>query len=153
MSVETTQFVRKPIYVDAVRVTKDNFDEIVAWCQGEKRETQPSGKGPGKPYIRIRAHNPINSRQTKAFVGDWILYTERGYKIYTNKAFKLAFNPTDPERAEGDIVMGSDEVMPGVTLNEAIKWLRSQPEGSVTHIRDAIQSGECIVDRDIARVA
>jgi hypothetical protein len=30
-------------------------------------------------------------------VGDWILYTERGYKIYTEKAFKENFDPVEGE--------------------------------------------------------
>jgi hypothetical protein len=47
---------------------------------------------PAKQYIHVRVHNPKNPRQTKAFVGDWILYTERGYKVFTAKAFQANFN-------------------------------------------------------------
>lgn len=97
MSVTTTKFIRKPLYVEAVRVTAANFDEIVAWCQGEVQQNQTPGKGAGKKHIKIQAHNPINSRQTKAFIGDWVLYTERGYKVYTNNAFHAAFDEVQSE--------------------------------------------------------
>lgn len=102
-NVSTTKYVRKPLYVDAVQVTNENFLEVVDWCQAlvgaqgseAGTETRPA-KGveldPSKHYIRIRVHNPQSQRQTKAFVGDWILYTDRGYKIYTDKAFQANFD-------------------------------------------------------------
>lgn len=92
MGVTTTQYIRKPLYVDAVRITSGNFDEIATWCQGEVQQDEVPGKGTGKKFIRVRVHNPKNPRQTKAFVGDWLLYTERGYKVYTNKAFHASFD-------------------------------------------------------------
>lgn len=100
MAVQTEKYVRKPLYVDAVRVTKENFEEILGWCQGSIGFTDgrltPDGQDfeidPETQYIRIRVHNPQSPRQTRAFVGDWILYTEKGYKIYTEKAFSENFS-------------------------------------------------------------
>lgn len=98
MSVVTTRYIRKPLYVDAVRLTGSNFDEVASWCQGETLHDEvPGNKGPGKKYIHVRVHNPKNPRQTKAFVGDWLLYTERGYKVYTNKAFHASFDEVPAE--------------------------------------------------------
>ena len=94
MSVATDQYIRKPLYVAAVRITNGNFEEIAAWCQGEILQDDAPGQGTGKQYIHVRVHNPKNTRQTKAFVGDWLLYTERGYKVYTNKAFHASFDAT-----------------------------------------------------------
>lgn len=135
MTVTTTRYIRKPLYVDAVRITGANFDEVVAWCQGEVQEEEVSGKGTDKKFIRVRVHNPKNPRQTKAFVGDWLLYTERGYKVYTNKAFHDSFDavpPSDPQKeSPGDVLMGSEELIPGVTLGEAIEWLKQQPEDQI----------------------
>lgn len=93
MAVSTVKYVRKPLYVDAVRVTNENFEDVLAWCQGDLGG--PDGVVTNidmpidmdKNFIRVRVHNPQTPRQTKAFVGDWILYTARGYKIYTEKAF------------------------------------------------------------------
>jgi hypothetical protein len=94
----TQKYVRKPLYVDAVQVTEENFPDIARWCFGEIGNidetpvTDLSAVQPTKQYIHVRVHNPKNSRQTKAFVGDWILYTERGYKVYTTKAFQANFD-------------------------------------------------------------
>lgn len=111
MTVEVTKYVRKPLIVDAAQVTAENFTEIVAWCQGNVgvigsdpgTETKPAEGvelDPSKHYIHLRVHNPQSSRQTKAFVGDWLLYTERGYKIYTDKAFKDNFVPVEEVKEE-----------------------------------------------------
>lgn len=120
--ISTTQYIRKPLHVDAVRVTGANFDEIATWCQGEVLRDGVEGQGSGKKYIKVRVHNPKNPRQTKAFVGDWLLYTERGYKIYTNKAFHASFDEVTAKPE--DVVLGSEEVIPGLTLADAVERLR-----------------------------
>ena len=89
--IDTQKYIRKPLYVDAVRITIANFDEIAEWCQGEILEAN------NKRCIKVRVHNPKNIRQTQAFVGDWLLYTERGYKVYTNKAFHASFDLVNVE--------------------------------------------------------
>ncbi len=105
MAIATEKYIRKPLYVDAVLVTEENFAEIAEWCQGEVRTSNGDdpvsdpGINPSATYIRVRVHNPKNTRQTKAFVGDWILYTERGYKVYTQKAFRASFDPCEEEVA------------------------------------------------------
>ena len=99
----TEKYVRKPLYVDAVQVTEENFVDIARWCFGEivNIDESPVDKtadaDPSKQYIHVRVHNPKNPRQTKAYVGDWILYTERGYKVYTTKAFQANFDRVDDE--------------------------------------------------------
>lgn len=110
-NVSTTKYVRKPLYVDAVQVTNENFLDVVNWCQAlvgaqgsepgtEIRPAEGAELDPSKHYIRIRVHNPQSQRQTKAFVGDWILYTEMGYKIYTDRAFKGNFDEASPGTIE-----------------------------------------------------
>jgi hypothetical protein len=99
MEVATEKYIRKPLYVDAVRVTAANFDDLAQWCDGEVQIEELKESGGTRKYIKVRVHNPKNPRQTKAFVGDWILYTERGYKVYTNKAFRTAFDPVTAENA------------------------------------------------------
>lgn len=93
--ITTKRYIRKPVHVDAVRVSHANFEELAEWCHGEIR-FDPDGKGNRKRYIFVRVHNPKNDRQKTAFVGDWLLYTDHGYKVYTNKSFVHAF-----ELAEG----------------------------------------------------
>jgi hypothetical protein len=166
--IETTQYLRKPLYVAAVRVTDANFNDIAEWCQGEILVEGASNWKLGEQqrettrhYIHVRVHNPKSPRQTKAFVGDWLLYTERGYKVYTNRAFHESFDEAGNEatsypRDEGDMIvlgpecfahqdgsvlcwkgvnytpqithedvyMGSEELMPGMTVNEALTKVR-----------------------------
>jgi ASC-1-like (ASCH) protein len=128
MSVATTRYIRKPLYVDAVRLTGSNFDEIATWCQGEILQDEVPGKGTGKKYIHVRVHNPKNARQTKAFVGDWLLYTERGYKVYTNKAFHASFDEFVPEEES------SDMFAPGISNDAALAWLREQHQAGKVEI-------------------
>lgn len=84
--IKTQRYVRKPVIVDAVQVTEENFKELAKWCQGE---IQSDGT---LSFIRVRVHTPKNSRQSQAFVGDWILYTDKGYKVYSNRAFTDSFD-------------------------------------------------------------
>ena len=98
MKITTTKYIRKALYVDAIQITEDNLQDLAIWCQGELRTNTGeelieslNGANPNAHHIRVRVHNPKNIRQTKGYVGDWILYTERGYKVYTQKAFKASF--------------------------------------------------------------
>ncbi len=93
--ITTQRFVRKPLFVEVVRVTGANLDAVADWCQGQVLQDEVPGKGTSKKYVKVRVHHPRDPRQTKAFVGDWILYTDRGYKVYTNKAFLASFDPVE----------------------------------------------------------
>lgn len=83
--MQTTKFTRKPFEVDAVQVTADNIEEVAKWCQGEVITEDD------QPCIKVRVLRALNDRQTKAFVGDWVLYAGTGYKVYIDKAFKKSF--------------------------------------------------------------
>jgi hypothetical protein len=85
-AVKALRYVRKPLYVDAVQVTEKNFKDLAKWCQGEIRSDGTN------EYLHVRVHTPKNARQTQAFVGDWLLYTDMGYKVYSNKAFQENFS-------------------------------------------------------------
>lgn len=85
--METVKYVRRPFEVDAVRVTDENFDNVAAWCDGV---VEDDGE---KKFIKVRVAKALNERQTKAFVGDWVLYAGTGYKVYTAKAFNRSFEP------------------------------------------------------------
>jgi hypothetical protein len=95
-AVKAERYVRKPLYVDAVQVTEKNFKDLSKWCQGEIRSDGTN------EYIHVRVHTPKNARQTQAFVGDWLLYTDMGYKVYSNKAFQENFSPHDTKQDNHD---------------------------------------------------
>lgn len=89
--LETTKYIRKPFNIDAVQVTATNIEEIAKWVDGETR-TDDLGQ-----YVKVRVHRPLNDRQTKAYIGDWVLYAGTGYKVYTPKAFANSFEQVSGE--------------------------------------------------------
>lgn len=88
--MKTEQYIRKPFEVDAVQVTEENIEEVAKWCMGDIRHKTGPGRGVLN-YIKVRVHRPLNARQTEAYVGDWVLYANKGYKVYTEKAFNDSF--------------------------------------------------------------
>ncbi len=89
--IETHTYARKPFHVDAVQVTPENMNDLSAWCEGEIHNTGASNAGQGVNFIKVQVHRPLTERQTRAFVGDWILYAGSGFKVYTTKAFENSF--------------------------------------------------------------
>lgn len=90
--LETKQYVRKPFHIDAVQVTSENIEEVARWVDSEIRNDRQDGQ-----YVKVRVHNPRNEKQTKAFIGDWVLYAGTGYKVYTDKAFRKDFQQVSDE--------------------------------------------------------
>lgn len=95
-----TKYVRKPFEVEAVRVTQANLDKAAEWCGGEiKVETGKSGDL-ARQYIKVNVRNPIKERQTKAFVGDYILLAGNSFKVYTSRSFNLCFEEQESKRVD-----------------------------------------------------
>lgn len=100
--METTRYVRKPFFVDAVRVTDDNMAEVAEWSGGSIRtkakpihETQEIVDA---KYIKVNVKNAKYPRQTQAFVGDWVLRDIRDFRVYTNSAFERSFEQPENRR-------------------------------------------------------
>lgn len=89
--MQTEKYARKPFYVDAIQVTLENVFEVAEWCQGDVVDLLDGNDEKADAYIKVRVHRPLNERQTKAYVGDWVLYAGTGYKVYTKKAFEASF--------------------------------------------------------------
>lgn len=87
--LEAQKYARKPFHVDAVQVTEANLAEVALWCAGEIVQTE------GVSHIKVKVHRALNDRQTKAFVGDWVLYAGTGFKVYMSKAFHSGFEQVD----------------------------------------------------------
>lgn len=87
MIVETERYTRKPVHVDAIQVTPENIDMLAQWCGGELTRAGEDVE----LHIKVDVHTPRNERQTQAFVGDWLLYHDKGFKVYTDEAFKKTF--------------------------------------------------------------
>lgn len=99
--IETKTFQRKPFEVEAVQVTEENFEDVAAWCGGSivtVQEThQPTLLTHPKRYIQVHVARPLSKRQTEAYVGDWILYASKGYKVYSSRPFLKNFEEKTEE--------------------------------------------------------
>jgi hypothetical protein len=96
---EVARFVRKPFYVDAIQVTASNIDDVAKWCGGKVKRAKPDpdiveGRVAVK-YVAVNVYRPINDRQKQAFVDDWVLKADKGFKVYTNHAFHNSFELID----------------------------------------------------------
>ena len=96
---------RKSFPVDGVRITSDNIEEVANWCDGEIRTEEYRGNE--QKFIKVRVHNALTERQTKGYIGDWVLYAGKGYKVYTDKALRKSF---DQEAQEERNVFARDNV-------------------------------------------
>src|SRR5687767_10988775 len=86
--LSTGKYTRRSFEVEAIRVTNRNFDEVAEWCGGaivvgdDKEDT----------YIKASVAYGRTERQTRAYVGDWVLKMgQKSFKIYTDKSFRKCF--------------------------------------------------------------
>lgn len=95
MELELVTAVRNPFYVLAVQVTGENMELVRDWCSGtiytvpEKEVAFPNEKP--RRFIKVKVEAAKSERQTKAYVGDWVLKAGEGFKVYTNKAYMGGF--------------------------------------------------------------
>lgn len=97
--VKIEKFERKSFPVDAVRVTEENIQDVAQWCNGEIHH-QADNTGTLNPYVKVKVRYPLNQRQTMAFLGDWILATDRGFKVYTDNALSQSFIKIEDDQEE-----------------------------------------------------
>jgi hypothetical protein len=103
------KYQRTSFYVEAVKVTAENMEEVTIWCGGTKHVTPPKHAKPGREagFVKVTVHNPLagptQERQSMAFVDDWVVKgifgpngTE-GFKVYLPKAFDRGFLRVDEE--------------------------------------------------------
>jgi hypothetical protein len=86
--IEARKYLRKQFPVTAVEITPANMAEAARWCKGEVRD--------GGRYIKVKVNNPVNTRQTQAFPGDFLVLADHGgFKIYPPHAFNNTFDLKD----------------------------------------------------------
>lgn len=94
MSITLEKYIRKPFEVDAIRVTEENFDQVASWCDGKIGSDSERGN---RKCIHVAVAHALNERQSRAFVGDWVLKASAGFKVYTNSAFEKTFDKLSDE--------------------------------------------------------
>jgi len=98
MTLQIEQFRRKTFDVDAVQVTPENIHEVAEWCGGDVRTE--SQKGKNVKFIKVRVYKALDDEQTKAFVGNFVVYMGSGYKVYKYNAFMRTFEKLKKTAAE-----------------------------------------------------
>lgn len=97
MPVVVQLFTRTPFDVQAVQVTTDNIAEIAVWCNGTIHE------GVKSLYIKLEIPDAKSSVRQQAFPGDWILLSDQGYRIYTERALESNFVPKTTPKVSDEI--------------------------------------------------
>jgi len=94
--METAQFIRNPLIVDAVQVTMENIEQVAEWCGGTILTARNQKTKQLDSYIEVPVSRPLHPRQSKAFVTDWVLVNGKSFKVYANRAFTANFAPASP---------------------------------------------------------
>lgn len=91
MDIKT--FDRKPFSVQAVQVTRENMKDVAEWCGGTvETKTTPTKNGQKRErFIKVPTTKPMNEKQTQAFATDWVLLSDKKFKVYTHRAFVHTF--------------------------------------------------------------
>lgn len=106
--METTTYMRRPFYVEAVRVTEENFDQVAEWCGGETHVVNAKGKK--SQYIKVDVKTALEERQSRARIGDWVLFTNKNFRVYTDRAFQKTFDvPEEARNADATVVLTDAE--------------------------------------------
>jgi hypothetical protein len=103
MSIVTEKYTRRPFEIEAIRITKENFNEVAEWCGGEILDHN------GKQYIKVDVTRPLTEKQTRGFIGDWLLKAGSGFKVYTHKAFQHCFIKNKQETPQQETLFDAVE--------------------------------------------
>ena len=95
MTVQTTTYQKNPFRVEAVQVTAENMEAVAAWCGGQINTIFDRAKNTQKFYIQVDVVRPWSKRQTRGYVGDWILQAGSGFKVYQDAGFRKSFFRAD----------------------------------------------------------
>ena len=87
--MKTELYGRKSFTVEAVKVTRENMEEVAAWCGGQIQTVTENGRE--KRFIKVEVKRALNENQTQAFCGDWVLKSDSGFKKYSHRAFVQSF--------------------------------------------------------------
>lgn len=114
--MQTQKYTRKPFEVEAVQVTKENFEEVAAWCGGTIVTSRSPKSNEGlfedatESYIKVDVARPLNERQTKAYVGDWLLSAARGFKVYADGPFCRNFTKVTTKDTPQELMTTNEKV-------------------------------------------
>jgi hypothetical protein len=82
-------WVRNSFEVEAVRVTEENLRQVANWTGGDCGRTLSHHP---RNYVLVDTVEYNRLRQTKVFVGDWVIRIEGQFKHYRNDSLRLAYH-------------------------------------------------------------
>lgn len=118
--MDIKKFVRRSFDVRGVQVTSSNIEEVAKWVSGTIHRRGEEGHE--DRYIKVDVKHPLNERQTQAHVGDWVLKTKKGVKVYTDRAFHANFMGYEDLSTA---VRQNVYVPPGLVTSEQIEQARN----------------------------
>lgn len=93
MTLQYTQFVRKPFMVEAIEVTAENIRDLA-----EIVGTLKFDENTGAPYILVdRKRVPNVYRVTPGY---WVTRVDNKIRAYSNNSFNAQFSESDPHIKE-----------------------------------------------------
>lgn len=87
--LKTEKYARKPFLIDAIQVTPENMEEVAKWCGGTVETAERNGRT--VKFIEVPVSRPMNERQKRAFVNDYVLKAGKSFKCYPPKPFDDCF--------------------------------------------------------------
>lgn len=104
-------FSRKPLYIEAIQVTSENIQAVTDWCNGTLVEGEVidsvNATAIFLAFIKVPMKKPENVRRTQAYIGDWVLKSTTGFKVYFDRSFRHSFEMLR-EKACGDAMTTAD---------------------------------------------
>jgi hypothetical protein len=136
-NLEIKTYARKSFDVEAIQVTAENMSQVAKWCGGEIQKTEHNDPKRVRKYIQVSVIRAINPKQTQAFVGDWVLYTKSGFKVYVDKAFRETFEIPEPNvRTEVEVEPKSD--IEHLNSGSGQFWSPTEDERQVLQVLTAV---------------
>jgi hypothetical protein len=93
---------RNSFDVEAVQVTEENISKVAKWCGCGVWGAISEGDS-FSPYLVIGEMYSGFHRETKVFVGDWIVSVEGEFRRYTDDTFRLNYSKGKANLSEADI--------------------------------------------------
>ena len=88
---------RNSFEVEAVQVTSQNLGAVALWTEGEVcRQNTHNGRW----YVLVDCVEYNRLRQSKVFVGDWVIKVQNQFKHYRNDSLRLAYHKKLTDREE-----------------------------------------------------
>ena len=104
-----TGYVKRNSIVQAVQVTAENLRDVRLWCKGGLSVTDASGTAEWFITVPVVKTNSYDNKPKRAFVGNFIVLDDDGYKIYREADFFRMYDPIDADMID-NINKRMDEV-------------------------------------------